>query len=90
MFFKVQGFFEDSGRYSRVAGVAVRAAADLFIVDVTKPSSVRPRFQNCESFELTVKHDSKDPHATFEVSSRLFNCDSDITLLYKMDKHQSR
>ena len=70
-----------------MAGVAVRAAADLFIVDVTKYLSVRPRFQNCESFELTVRHDSKDPHAAFEVSSRLFNCDSDITLNITQSKY---
>ena len=67
--FKVQGYFKNSGSYSRVAGVAVRAGADLFIVDVDDYLSVRPRFKSCESFELSVQQVPNDPQSEFNVST---------------------
>ena len=46
----------------------MRAGADLFIVDVDRYSSVHPRFKRCESFELSVQQDPKDPQSEFNVS----------------------
>ena len=47
----------------------MRAGADLFIVDVDNKRSVHPRFQRCESFELSVSIDPADVQSEFHVSS---------------------